>query len=69
MTPQTNFKHIKVRHLIDDEKISSFENANDFIAFVIMIRNENEDFENNILSVYDAKEYLELYCDNLEIIS
>lgn len=61
-------KPIKVRHLIDDEKISIFTNERDFIVFVTKVRNENEDFENNILSVYDAKEYLEIYSDNLEIL-
>lgn len=62
------FKTIKVRHLIDDEKISTFDNAIDFISFVNIVKNENEDFEYNILSVFDAKEYLELYSDNLEIL-
>jgi hypothetical protein len=59
---------IKVRHLIDNEKVSTFTKKEDFIHFVRGIAIENEDFENSILSVFDAKEYLEIYSDNLEIL-
>lgn len=40
----------------------------EFIHFVRKIAVENEDEDLSILSVSEAKEYLENYCDNLKLI-
>lgn len=52
---------------IDDKVV--FKNASDiaFIEFMRKIAIENEDFNFSILGVSDAEEYLEDYCDNLEL--
>ncbi len=43
-------------------------NEREFIEFVKVIVNENEDYEYSILGSSDAVEYIEDYCGNLELI-
>jgi hypothetical protein len=43
-------------------------NTNELLRFVDKIRIENEDFDYSILGISDAIEYIEDYCDNLELI-
>jgi hypothetical protein len=38
-----------------------------FIHFVRQIAVENEDEDMSIISYNEAKEYIEIYCDNLEM--
>lgn len=47
-----------------------FESSNDleFIEFVRKIVIENEDYDFSVLGVSDAEEYIEEYCDNLELL-
>lgn len=50
-----------------DDKIIFEGSENDFIHFVKKIAVENEDFDYSVLGVSDAIEYIEDYCDNLEL--
>jgi hypothetical protein len=43
-------------------------NTNELLRFVDKIRIENGDFDYSILGISDAIEYIEDYCDNLELI-
>jgi hypothetical protein len=43
-------------------------NETEFIDFMKSIVIENEDFDYSILGVSDAKEYMEDYCGNLELV-
>ena len=58
----------KILNTVDNEII--FESSNDsaFIEFVKRIVIENEDFDFSVLGVSDAKEYIEEYCGNLELL-
>lgn len=57
---------IKVYNNIED--LSIFEgNDLDFIEFTKEIAKENFDFKTNIRNSDDAKNYINEYCDNLEI--
>ena len=40
----------------------------ELINFVNIIRIENEDFDFSILGISDAKEYIEEYCSNLDLL-
>ena len=51
------------------EDINIFDgNENEFIDFTRMIAIENEDYDFSILGISDAKEYIEEYCGNLDLI-
>jgi len=43
-------------------------NEIEFIDFVKRIAIENEDFDFSVLGASDAKEYIEDYCDNLDLV-
>lgn len=58
---------IQIKNTVEDEVIGEFANVNDFVDFVNMIKNENEDFDFSILGKSDAEEYILDYCDNLEL--
>ena len=59
----------KIKHIMDDEKVSEFKTDSEFIHFVRKVAVENEDEELSILSVGEAKDYLENYCDNLKLMT
>lgn len=50
-----------------EDKIIFKGNESKFIDFTNKIVIENEDYQMSILSVSDAIEYIEDYCDNLEL--
>ena len=58
----------KIFHKTDSEKTTVCNSDKEFIDFVNLIRIENEDFDFSILGVSDAMEYLEDYCDNLDLL-
>ena len=53
-----------------ENKIIARLSSNDaeLINFVNIIRIENEDFDFSILGISDAKEYIEEYCSNLDLL-
>lgn len=57
-----------VNNTVEDKIIFHGVERN-FIAFMKRILKENEDEDMSILGVSDAIEYLEDYCDNLEMIA
>ena len=58
----------KILHNIDAEKVTTLNSDAEFIYFVRQIAIENEDFDFSIIGLSDAKEYLEDYCDNLDLL-
>jgi len=58
---------VTIKNIIED-KIIFKGNEIDFIKFMNEIRIENEDYDFSILGISDAKEYLDDYCANLELI-
>ena len=59
----------KIYHNIDGEKITVLNSDLEFIEFMRKIAIENLDFDFSILGVSDAMEYLDDYCENLDLIS
>ena len=59
----------QIKNTIEDKLIHTFENANELIDFTRKIVIENEDFDFSILGMSDAIEYINDYCDNLELIT
>ena len=56
----------KINNNVEDKII--FEGTErDFIEFMQKIAIENKDFDFSILGISDALEYLEDYCDNLDL--
>jgi hypothetical protein len=51
-----------------EEKIIFQGEEKDFVHFMRKIAVENEDEELSITCLSEAKEYLEVYCDNLTLI-
>ena len=51
-----------------EEKIVFNGNESEFISFVEAIVIENKDYNYSVLGVSDAIEYIEDYCENLELI-
>lgn len=49
-------------------KIIFSGNEREFIDFMRKIAVENEDFDFSILGISDAVEYIEVYCDNLDLV-
>lgn len=59
---------VKITHLLEEnEKITELKTDIDLIEFVKKIVIENEDYNYSVLSISDAIEYIEDYCDNLKI--
>ena len=59
----------KIYHNIDGEKTTVLNSDLEFIEFMRKIAIENLDFDFSILGVSDAMEYLDDYCENLDLIS
>ena len=53
---------------IEGEVIAELKNDSELIDKVIKIVRENEDFDFSVLGIGDAIEYIELYCDNLDLL-
>ena len=53
---------------IESKIINLSSDDTELINFVNKIRIENEDFDFSILGISDAKEYIEEYCDNLDLL-
>lgn len=50
-----------------ESKIIFEGNERNFIEFTKIIVKENQDLDYSIIGVSDAKEYIDDYCDNLEL--
>jgi len=53
---------------LDNKVIAKLNSDAELINKVSKIVIENEDFDFSILGISDAKEYIEDYCDNLELV-
>ena len=53
---------------IESKIINLSSDDTELINFVNKIRIENEDFDFSILGISDAKEYIEEYCHNLDLV-
>jgi hypothetical protein len=53
---------------IENKSINLSSDDAELINFVNKIRIENEDFDFSILGISDAKEYIEEYCSNLDLL-
>ena len=53
---------------LDNKVIANLSNDSELINKVQAIMIENEDFDFSILGVSDAKEYIEDYCSNLDLV-
>jgi hypothetical protein len=58
----------KVYNNVEDKTIFS-GNEREFIEFMNIIKNENQDVDYSIIGISDAIEYVEDYCGNLDLIS
>ena len=58
----------KVHNSVEDKTIF-IGNEREFIEFMNIIKNENQDFDYSIIGISDAIEYVEDYCGNLDLIS
>jgi hypothetical protein len=58
-----------VKNTVEDKIIGKFETDAEFVHFMRTVAVENEDFDLSILCVNEAKEYLDIYCSNLELFS
>ena len=53
---------------LDNKVIANLNSDAELINKVSKIVIENEDFDFSILGISDAKEYIEDYCDNLDLV-
>jgi hypothetical protein len=53
---------------VEGKVIAELKNDSELIDKVIKIVRENEDFDFSVLGISDAIEYVELYCDNLDLL-
>ncbi len=53
---------------LDNRVIDTLDSDRELIKKVDKIRIENEDIDFSILGISDAKEYIEDYCDNLDLV-
>lgn len=53
---------------LDNKVIANLSNDRELIDKVSKIVIENEDFDFSVLGISDAKEYIEDYCDNLDLL-
>ena len=58
---------IEIFNNIEGKTIFKTSKITDFIEFVNKIKNENEDFDFFAISLSDCIDYINNYCDNLEI--
>ncbi len=56
-----------ITNTIEDKVVFESNNETEFINFMRKIANENDDEEMSISCLSEAKEYLEVYCDNLKL--
>lgn len=59
----------KIKNIIENKIIFQSDNVNEFTNFVRKIAVENEDEELSITCLGEAVDYLDNYCDNLEIVN
>lgn len=57
----------RIRNTVEDKIIGEFTDA-EFIEFVCKIVIENEDYNFSVLGTSDAIEYIEDFCDDLELV-
>ena len=57
-----------IRNTVENKVIGSFQSEDEFTHFVKKIAIENDDEEMIITHITEATDYLETYCDNLELI-
>lgn len=57
-----------VNNKVTDIIVGKFKTDNDFIDYVSGLVKENGTEDFSVLGVSDAKEYIEEYCDNLELL-
>lgn len=57
----------KVCNNVEDKTIFN-GNESKFIEFMNTIKNENQDVNYSIIGISDAIEYVEDYCENLDLI-
>ena len=55
-------------NLIENKVIAEPKNVVELIDKLDKIRIENEDFDFSIICLSEAKEYIEVYCDNLDLL-
>ncbi len=60
---------MKIYNNVDDKVIFESDSQTELIDFVNKIRIENEDFDFSIIGMSDAVEYIEDYCNNLDLIN
>jgi hypothetical protein len=53
---------------IENKVIATIDSDRELIYVVDNIRVENEDVDFSVLGISDAKEYIEDYCDNLDLL-
>ena len=53
---------------LENKVITTINSDRELIYVINNIRIENEDIDFSILGISDAKEYIEDYCDNLELV-
>lgn len=53
---------------LENKVIATLDSDREVIYVVDNIRVENEDIDFSILGISDAKEYIEDYCDNLDLV-
>lgn len=53
---------------LENKVITTIDSDRELIYVVDNIRVENEDVDFSILGISDAKEYIEDYCDNLDLL-
>ena len=53
---------------LENKVIATLDSDREVIYVVDNIRVENEDVDFSILGISDAKEYIEDYCDNLDLV-
>tara|TARA_R100000697_G_C5367826_1_gene176446 strand:- start:330 stop:512 length:183 start_codon:yes stop_codon:yes gene_type:complete len=58
----------KIYNNVEDKTIFN-GNERDFIEFMNIIKNENQDVDYSIIGISDAIQYVEDYCGNLDLIS
>lgn len=56
-----------ITNTIEDKVVFESNNETEFVNFMRKIANENDDEEMSISCLSEAKEYLEVYCDNLKL--
>ena len=58
----------KIFHNVDGEKTTTLNSNAEFVHFMRNIAVENNDEELSIISVGEAKDYLQNYCPNLTLL-